>query len=341
MSALTLRATLDLLGGSTHGMVIGVPPHEVRLHYPELLHRITSAAHDFLRRGVRPGDRVVMRIGSVLSDLVAMLGVVYLGAVPVSIKPNVPGTVEVSYIDEVARQQDARYAHGLIHPTLRPLDLFLTASSPAKPADVTAPDETAFIQYTSGSTGAPRPVPLSNRAMLTDIRGIDTVVGLRQDRTRATGSSDLLGSWHTIYFGAETIHRKTVQLFLDAAQRRGFSSSALTFCYGLAEATLLATAHRYVNDSRSYDITGHGPGARLPWPPVPRCRTARVSRAGGRIPEWGATDAAAIAAGITSAFGIVPTSVLEVRRQAIVRTASGKPVRTKWFSSSREVYSDE
>lgn len=333
MRAETLGAALEPLAGSTRELVLGAPPTELRLDYRGLLRRITAAARGFLRQGLRPGDRVVMRIGTSLDDMVAMLGTVYLGAVPVSIKPNAPGTdeasqvAEVAYVAEVARQQGARHAYRLSHSALRMLHLDVEGDDEPRLTHVTVPDAVAFVQYTSGSTGSPRPVPLTHRALLTDIRGIESVAGSRPGRTglvavplhhdmglvgvltylvndlglylvdtptflrkpiaclelaaelgvtetampnylllflakrlqkyaaTVSGGDRLLASFGTIYCGAEQIRRQTVRAFLNAARPLGLNPSALTFCYGLAEASVLVSAHRYVDESRSFDGT--------------------------------------------------------------------------------------
>lgn len=491
MNPQTLRAALDLLAGSTRGLVVGAPPTELRLGYSELLQRIIAAANGFLGQGVCPGDRVIMRVSSSIDDVVAMLAIVYLGAVPVSIKPNVPSTEEDSYVAEVARQQGARYVHGFKHYALHMLDLSQEGSDEPQPTDVTAPDSVAVVQYTSGSTGSPRPVPLTHRALLTDIRGIGSVAGSRPDRIglvtvplhhdmglvgmfsclvnniglylvetsaflrraipclevaaeigvtetampnfllqflanrlqkcRAPvgGNDRLLASWETIYCGAEPIRRDAVRAFLGAARPLGLQPSALTFCYGLAEAALLVSAHRYVDESRSFDGTRPSFPACLGRPikgvemritydngrdanegelgnvlirgdvlfngydnatdhrdvwfntgDLGYCRNGELYLSGRRtdrlvinganlfvsdienhvlrshaasdcvvLPHGksfavlvvparrGEIDTASIAAEIAAAFTAVPTSVIEVPRRSIVRTASGKIAR--------------
>jgi acyl-CoA synthetase (AMP-forming)/AMP-acid ligase II len=323
MTAPTLRAALDRLAASTGSLVLGVPPDDAWLGYPQLLRQAVRVAGSLYRQGVRPHDRVVMRIGTSLPDVTVLLGIVYLGAVVVSVKPTVPGVDETAYLAEVARQQRARYAYGLNHPdlvTVRP-DWPGADPTPTCP-DVATPDDVAFVQYTSGSTGLPRPVPLTHRALLADIQGINSiarcgqhraglvVVPLHHDmglvgmlaglvdqidlylvetsaflrrplrclelaaalrvtatampdflmrflanrlRDGAAHSAELFRSWDTIYCGAEPIRRRTVRELLAVAKPLGLDSTALVFCYGLAEAALLVSAHRYVDAARSFD----------------------------------------------------------------------------------------
>jgi acyl-CoA synthetase (AMP-forming)/AMP-acid ligase II len=347
----TLRTALDRLAASAGSIVTGVPPDEVMTGYRELLRRVAWTARELGRQGVRPGDAIVIRAGSSLADLTMLLGGFYLGAVVVSVKPGVPGVKAAGYHAEIARQQGARYCYGIDHPELAVLRAGQPPGGPgadrAEVADASAPDDVAFVQYTSGSTALPRPVPLTHRALLADIRGINSLprrpgrraalvmvplhhdmglVGLlsalvndldlylvetaaflrrplrclelagrlgvtdtampdflmrflarrlqdvsarpRDAADRPPGPAaalpaGLLRSWDTVYCGAEPIRQQTVRDFLRAAGPLGLDPTALVFCYGLAEASLLVSAHRYAGEARSFARLGQARAACL------------------------------------------------------------------------------
>ncbi len=75
------------------------------------------------------------------------------------------------------------------------------------------------------------------------------------DRIKPADRAQLdLSCWRTAYDGAEPIRQSTLQRFCEAFSASGFSRSAFTPCYGLAEATLLVCA-----DSKSLHESRSGP----------------------------------------------------------------------------------
>ncbi|MFT2019765.1 AMP-binding protein [Streptomyces sp. 796.1] len=356
MSANTLPEALAAQSHRTDGGVtFGSSAQRERLTYAELTEQIALAAGGFADQGVRPGDRVMLRIGSSREGLLVLLGLMHLGAVPVSVKPRVPGVAIDHYFAEVVRQQQVRHAFEIAGHGLRGLRL-VTAAGTAPPPAAASREDVAFIQYTSGSTGMPRPIPLSHRAVLGNvaaigavsqmapghgglialplhhdmgligvltslIHGIDLVIVepgqfLRRplaalelirdaerahsafpdfmlryvarritEATRRTGPDPrLFAAWSTVFCGAEPIREASVRSFLDAAAPWGFDPTALVFCYGLAEAALLATSHRYVDPATSFHADGPATTARL-GTPVPGLGLRVVDEGGLVCPE--------------------------------------------------------
>jgi acyl-CoA synthetase (AMP-forming)/AMP-acid ligase II len=155
-----------------------------RFSYPELVDRFMLAARRLARRGVAPGDRVLVCAGTSWEWLDAWFGAVFLGALPVALAPpeglgSPAGALERAEI--VARRLEAAvFVCGdalapLVrvdeHPALRAIALTtseLLASDPAPATGIEAgagdADAIAFLQLTSGSTGSPRAVCISHRA---------------------------------------------------------------------------------------------------------------------------------------------------------------------------------
>ncbi|MFD4606924.1 AMP-binding protein [Streptomyces sp. NPDC058440] len=308
-------------------VTFGTSARREKLTYPEFAEQIAAAAGGFAEQGVGPGDRVMLRIGGSRESVLSLLGLMHLGAVPVSVKPRVPGAVVEQYLAAVTRQQRARHAVRISGPGLAELRLELSPARAPEPAPAD-PEDLAFVQYTSGSTGMPRPIPLSHRAVLGNIEAIREVSGMRpghaglmalplhhdmgligmltalvqgadvvleepgtflrrplgalrlvQDAecvhsafpdfmlrylaariTEAAAKEKpdprLLRAWGTVYCGAEPIRRESVRTFLDATAPWGFDPSALVFCYGLAEAVLMATSHRLTDPATGFRARG-------------------------------------------------------------------------------------
>ncbi|MFJ5291100.1 AMP-binding protein [Streptomyces sp. NPDC088348] len=335
MIATTLREALAGQADRRNATVtFGTSARRESLAYPAFAEQIAAAAGGFVRQGVRPGDRVLLRIGSSREGVLALLGLLHLGAVPVSVKPRVPGAAVEQYLATVIRQQGVRHAFRMPGRGLNGLDLELCPARATGPPPG-GPEDLAFVQYTSGSTGTPRPIPLSHRAVLGNIEGISSAAGmeagdaglialplhhdmgligvltslvrgldlvveepgtflrrplaalrlvqsagrvhgafpdfmLRYLAARISEAADreapdprLFRTWRTVFCGAEPIRRESVRTFLDATAPWGFDPTALVFCYGLAEAVLMATSHRFVDDTTSFRTDGPAAAACL------------------------------------------------------------------------------
>ncbi|WP_327233363.1 AMP-binding protein [Streptomyces sp. NBC_01317] len=338
-------------------VTFGTSARRERLTHSEFAAQAAAAAGGFADQGVRPGDRVLLRLGSSRESLLALLGLIHLGAVPVSVKPRVPGTVVEEYLATVARQMGTRYAFRISGPGLSELGLELFPSVSPEPAPG-QPEDLAFVQYTSGSTGMPRPIRLSHRAVLGNIEALRDVSGMKpghagiialplhhdmgligvltglvqgadvvleepgtflrrplaalrlvRDAERVHSAfpdfmlrylakriseaaerkeldPGLFRAWSTVFCGAEPIRRESVRTFLDAAGPWGFDPSALVFCYGLAEAVLMATSHRLTDPATAFRTRGPVSTACL-GTPIPGLGLRIVDDAGHECPETG------------------------------------------------------
>jgi acyl-CoA synthetase (AMP-forming)/AMP-acid ligase II len=140
------------------------------------------------RAGVRAGDKVCLIYPTCAEFFYTFIGALRLGAVPVPLYPTlgVEGTasllrdsqaVAVATIGWFRQNVDASVTRAPgVRAVLEPPDLE-NASPPSRFPEA-SPEDLAFIQYTSGSTGHPRGVMLTHRNVVTTCHLMAEAVGL-------------------------------------------------------------------------------------------------------------------------------------------------------------------
>ena len=140
--------------------------------------------------GVRRGDRVPILLPTSASFVEAFLGVSWLGAVPVPLSSPLTFGKADRYVEHLAAVVDDARAHCLVTTErfeavaarvdrLRArLRSVLTPERAADPTGPPAPtgsfdgDQVALLQYTSGTTGRPKGVTISQRALTSNASAI-------------------------------------------------------------------------------------------------------------------------------------------------------------------------
>jgi 1-acyl-sn-glycerol-3-phosphate acyltransferase len=179
------------------------------LTYRELRDSAHRVAAGLIARDILPGDRIALMLPTSLEFFTAFFGILYAGAVPVPIYPPArPSQIE----DHLRRQagvlrnagarilvtvpEGLRLA-GILKGQVETLDTVETvsqlAADPSRTAlpPVTDGAATAFIQYTSGSTGDPKGVVLTHSNLLANVRAM--IIALQ-----AT-PADIFVSWLPLY----------------------------------------------------------------------------------------------------------------------------------------------
>jgi acyl carrier protein len=175
--------------------------------YRQLADASRRVAAGLIERDILPGDRIALMLPTSLEFFSAFLGILYAGAVPVPIYPPArPSQIE----DHLRRQagilrnagarilvtvpEGLRLA-GILKGQVETLDAVETVarlnSDPSALPPVTDGAATAFIQYTSGSTGDPKGVVLSHANLLANVRSMISAL-------QAT-SADIFVSWLPLY----------------------------------------------------------------------------------------------------------------------------------------------
>jgi len=209
--ATTLPEVLDwhatVHGARTH-IVFLSDAGEEELSYAQLKAGAARVAAGLQLHGLEPRQAVAIMLPTGPDYFYAYFGILLAGGIPVPIYPP----VRASQIEEHVRRHalilenaqaailvtvpEAMRVARLLQAHVPALEHVLTpeglSHSHADAAPVTAaPDDIAFIQYTSGSTGNPKGVVLTHANLLANIRAMAQAVG--------ASSRDVFVSWLPLY----------------------------------------------------------------------------------------------------------------------------------------------
>jgi 1-acyl-sn-glycerol-3-phosphate acyltransferase len=193
---------------ATHAVLLGEGPPEI-LTYARLQRGAQTVAGALATAGVQPGATVALMLPTSSGYLQCFLGVLLAGAIPVPVYPPTrpsqledhiqrhAGILRNAGADTLVTFREARAAGRLLRaqvPTLRKV-LSIAELLQGEPLVATpkapAADSIAMLQYTSGSTGAPKGVVLTHANLLANIRAMGTAV-------RAS-DADVFVSWLPLY----------------------------------------------------------------------------------------------------------------------------------------------
>jgi amino acid adenylation domain-containing protein len=144
------------------------------LTYAELRDRAFRVAGRLRRQGVRPGDRVGVRIEPSFAQVTAVLGTLLAGAAYVPLDPEYPA-------DRLAFMAADAGLAGLLTDDL--------GDDPVRPLAAVPPDAPAYVIYTSGSTGQPKGVVVAHRGAASAVGDVIDRLGLGPGRRMAQVSS--------------------------------------------------------------------------------------------------------------------------------------------------------
>jgi fatty-acyl-CoA synthase len=205
----TLPDALSAASATSQGLVCVADGVEVRRSYAEIRRAALGVSRALVDSGLRPGDLVALVIADAEPFLTALFGASIAGLIPASLYP--PATISdlPRYLLQTAgvlRTAGARavvtttalYESFLtLRQTCPDLALVLTRDGldapPREPDARVTLDDIAFVQFTSGSTSAPKGVALTHRSVAANIRAINGPAGL------GVGPEDSGVSWLPLY----------------------------------------------------------------------------------------------------------------------------------------------
>ncbi|NJQ04836.1 amino acid adenylation domain-containing protein [Streptomyces lonarensis] len=149
---------------------VAVSAADGRWSYREMDERARQIAAALLRHGVRPRDRVVVALERSFDLVASVLGIGMAGGACVPVEPGHPAarlagmvatTAPTAVIAPAGAEPEWLADHSLL---VAPPAADTAPAEPARLPAVTAED-TAFVLFTSGSTGGPKGVALSHGAL--------------------------------------------------------------------------------------------------------------------------------------------------------------------------------
>ncbi len=178
------------------------------LTYDALREAAAGIATGLLDRGLVPGETVMLMLPTGRDYFVSFLGVLMAGGTPVPIYPPARMTQIGEHLSRHAgiaancraaimiTVPEATKLGGLlkaraesVRHVVTPQDLETSGGNGALPAP--GPGDIAFLQYTSGSTGAPKGVSLTHANLLANVRAMG--------RALQANADDVVVSWLPLY----------------------------------------------------------------------------------------------------------------------------------------------
>jgi acyl-CoA synthetase (AMP-forming)/AMP-acid ligase II len=205
----TLSQALEQAAQSGEGYTFVIDGRERRCAYAEFQQSAFRVARALRDAGLKRGALVALVVPDAEQFLTALFGASLAGLIPASLYPPATAGELSNYFELTAgilRSARARAVVTSEHlaggfESLRPScpDLQLVLSCEALDAPATPPerfpslDDIAFVQFTSGSTAAPKGVVLSHRNLSSNVDAINGPAGLD------TGVDDSALSWLPLY----------------------------------------------------------------------------------------------------------------------------------------------
>jgi acyl carrier protein len=191
----------------THAMLAAADGTEHSITYGDLWARGLAIAAGLRDQGVRTAEPVALMLRTEPAFLAAFVGVLVAGGIPVPLYPPYRPDRISEYMERQAgilRNAGARVlitfpeaerVGGLLRGQADVLSRVLSVKTLGSVTSATprgrAGNDPALIQYTSGSTGAPKGVLLSHANLLANIRAIGEAIAVRPD--------DVAVSWLPLY----------------------------------------------------------------------------------------------------------------------------------------------
>ena len=309
------------------------PTGAQRWSYDRLRSAILGCATGLLDSGLKPGDRLLMRVGNSVEFPVAYLAAIAVGIVPIptSSQLTLPEVqVLIDMTDPAAILHDGITACPATRRVIRTDRMSDWYALPAAAYDLGDPDRLAYIIFTSGTSGTPRAVCHAHRAIWARGMMMEGWYGLtEQDRLMHAGAFN----WtYTLGTGLLDPWTRGATALIPA---QGVEHAQIPLLLKRHEATIFAAApgvYRNILKSPSLDLPklrhGLSAGEKLP----ASVRDAWQTATGTRVYEaFGMSECSTFISSAPGAPGLPPESLgwpQPGRHIAIVSDTGPVPIGT-------------
>jgi acyl-CoA synthetase (AMP-forming)/AMP-acid ligase II len=168
-------------------VLLGQRDGERRLGWAEVAERAAQAAGALAAAGLRPGDRLLLALNTGEDWLALFFGALRLGAIPCPVSPPLGLGARAAFARRIVQlalvvaaravvttTEEAAALEGALAPSTArwsPEGLRAAATATA-PGREPAPDEPAFVQFTSGTTSGAKGVVIPHRAVVANVEQI-------------------------------------------------------------------------------------------------------------------------------------------------------------------------
>jgi 1-acyl-sn-glycerol-3-phosphate acyltransferase len=320
---------------------------ERTISFRELSTSARGVANGLIAAGLEPGDRAAIMLPTGAEFFQAFYGILYAGGIPVPMYPP----ARLSQLEDHLRRQvtildnsgakllitvaEARRVAGLLTAGAKGFRAGITTVPDLLKADERAlppppkPEDIAFLQYTSGSTGDPKGVVLSHANLMANIRAMVQALDANSRDVVVSWlplyhDMGLIGAWlGSLYAAAPALimsplafltrpvrwlraihrHKGTISVApnfafelcarrIDEAELEGLDLSSLRFLGNGAEAVGADTLKRFIDRFRKY---GFKPEALAPVYGLAECSVGLTFPPLGRAPLIDRIDREALA----------------------------------------------
>jgi len=246
----------------THVLLYGEGEQAEQISYADLLAAARRIATGLVSRGLQPQQAVALMLPTGRDYLACFFGALLAGGIPVPIYPPARLAQIEDHLRRHARILDnAQAAFIVTVPQAKTVAALLSARVPslagivtpqeidAEPAPLcyrARPDDIAFLQYTSGSTGDPKGVVLTHANLLANLRAMGPAFKVTSEDVFVSWlplyhDMGLIGAWFgSLYFAMPLVLMSPLAFlarpsrWLQAISRhRGTLTAAPNFAYEL------------------------------------------------------------------------------------------------------------
>lgn len=188
-----------------------------RLTFREVRDQVHALARALIRAGVRPGDHVSIILPTSLKQVLLVYAVVGAGGALVLLDPDAPPKLlarrlrqaRVTHVITTAPINAALSAEGLAPISLLVADELACDPEDTAPLPEITPDHTAYLQFTSGTTGDPKVVVIQHRQLMPYL---ELHTSLEDSTERA-----IMVSWVPIYHDLGLVGTVLIALYIGGS----------------------------------------------------------------------------------------------------------------------------